>query len=164
MVSEVGRTAGSSTRYPRLRTLDCLRGIAALSVAWYHVTCGNPRFAVPEVIKASGAHGWLGVEVFFVISGFVIPYALYGARYRLRDYGRFLLKRIVRLDPPYLVSLGMVAMLAYASAALPGFRGRPPSFTVPQLASHVGYATGLLGYEWVNIAYWSLALEFQYYL
>jgi peptidoglycan/LPS O-acetylase OafA/YrhL len=148
----------------RLNTLDCLRGLAAAAVAWFHVTNGNPEFSPPALLKASGAKGWLGVEVFFVISGFVIPYALHAARYRLRDYWRFLLKRIVRLDPPYFASMALVIALAYASAAIPGFRGQPPSYTVLQLVSHAGYVTSFLGHTWVNIVYWSLALEFQYYL
>jgi peptidoglycan/LPS O-acetylase OafA/YrhL len=138
--------------------------MAAAAVAWFHSTNGNPEFSPPALLKASGAQGWLGVEVFFVISGFVIPYALHAARYRLRDYWRFLLKRILRLDPPYLASMTLMIALAYISAAMPGFRGQPPSYTMLQLVSHAGYVTGVFGYRWVNVVYWSLALEFQYYL
>jgi peptidoglycan/LPS O-acetylase OafA/YrhL len=151
-------------RSARLTTPDCLRGVAAAAVAWFHITNGNPEFAPPALLKASGAQGWLGVEVFFVISGFVIPYALHAARYRLRDYGPFLLKRILRLDPPYVASMALAIALAYVSAAIPGFRGQAPSYTVLQLVSHAGYVTGFAGYRWVNVVYWSLALEFQYYL
>src|SRR5262245_6522000 len=85
----------------RIPILDPLRGIAAGGVAWYHLT---NLLDLPEGwIKGSGAHGFLGVEIFFVISGFVIPYSMIRGGYRVRsDWGRFIAKRILRLDPPYL--------------------------------------------------------------
>src|ERR1700751_2787177 len=86
----------------RLETVDQLGGLAALAVGWYHFT--NVRSFLPEGwLKQSGSFGWLGVEVFFVISGFILPWALYGADYRLSHFPRFLAKQILRLAPPYLV-------------------------------------------------------------
>lgn len=148
----------------RLGTIDALRGIAALAVSWFHFTCGHPRFLEPGLLKNTGCYGWLGVEVFFVISGFVIPYALSRGGYRLGDYGRFLLKRIVRLDPPYLASLAITIALLYVSAAMPGYRGAPVSVSVTQVALHLGYLNVLFGYPWLNPVYWTLAIELQYYL
>lgn len=148
----------------RLPVLDALRGIAALAVCWYHFTHGNETFLPSGLLKSSGTFGWLGVEMFFVISGFIIPYALHRSSYQTADYGRFILKRIIRLDPPYLVGLLIVIVLGYASAATPGYRGGPfePSFT--QIALHLGYANVFFGYPWLNPAYWTLAIELQYYL
>ena len=74
------------------------------------------------------------------------------------------MRRAIRLEPPYLVSIVLLTGLALISARLPGFRGQPPSYSVPQLLSHVVYAPGLFGFAWINIVYWSLALELQYYL
>ena len=82
MTSAIQSLHERTARSARLTTPDCLRGMAAAGVAWFHITNGNPEFSPPALLKASGAHGWLGVEVFFVISGFVIPYALHAARYR----------------------------------------------------------------------------------
>ena len=56
--------------------------------------------------------GWAGVEVFFVISGFIIPFTLWQSGYRLKNYARFILKRIIRLDPPYLLSILLAIALA----------------------------------------------------
>jgi peptidoglycan/LPS O-acetylase OafA/YrhL len=148
----------------RVTTVDCLRGAAALSVVWFHITNGAPNAYAPEWLRASGRHGWLGVEVFFVISGFVIPLALHRARYQLHDYGSFVLRRLVRLDPPYFASMALAMALAYASAALPGFRGQPPSYPLPLLLSHVAYLNTFFGLQSVIPVYWSLSLEFQYYL
>src|SRR2546423_14858364 len=83
----------------RLNILDLLRGIASLSVCWFHLTNGNEHFLPPGWLRASGEYGWVGVNVFFVISGFIIPYSLFQSGYRLRDYGRFFLKRILALGP-----------------------------------------------------------------
>jgi peptidoglycan/LPS O-acetylase OafA/YrhL len=55
-------------------------------------------------------------------------------------------------------------LLGIAGAATPGFRGQPFEWSVPQILSHAGYLTGLLGYEWLNIVYWTLAIEFQFYI
>lgn len=63
--------ARSSARHlGRIDTVHSLRGLAALAVALYHFSWGNPGYYVPPVLKAACAKGWLGVEVFFVISGF----------------------------------------------------------------------------------------------
>lgn len=151
-------------RLDRIHTVDSLRGIAVFAVVWFHLTNGNPLLPSPSWLRTSGRLGWLGVDIFFVISGFVIPHALYRADYRLKDFGRFLFRRAARLEPPYLVSIALLMGLTLISARLPGFRGQPPSYSAPQLLSHLPYATGLLGFTWINIVYWSLALELQYYM
>jgi peptidoglycan/LPS O-acetylase OafA/YrhL len=148
----------------RLTTLDALRGIAALSVCWYHFTNGNPDFLPASILKSSGHYGWLGVEIFFVISGFIIPYALQRSSYRISDYGTFILKRIIRLDPPYLVAILIVIALEYVSMARPGFNGPAFHFSFVQLVLHLGYVNVFFGYPWLNPVFWTLAIELQYYL
>ena len=101
----------------RVETVHSLRGLAALAVAFFHFSNGNPNFYVPPVLRAIGANGWLGVEVFFVISGFILPYSLWRAGYQLSpsNFGRFVWKRVVRLDPPYFGTIALVLLLAYLS-------------------------------------------------
>jgi peptidoglycan/LPS O-acetylase OafA/YrhL len=150
-------------RTHRLATVDFLRGVAALSVAWFHFTNGSG--AVPHGwLSRSGQYGWMGVEMFFVISGFVIPYSLYRAGYRSADFGRFLLKRIARLDPPYFADILLCLALSYLVTLAPGFRGEWPHYTVGQLAAHVAYVNSFVHLRWVNVVFWSLGIEFQYYL
>lgn len=55
-----------------------------MSVAWFHFTQAI-RLLAREFLKASGKYGWLGVDVFFVVSGFVIPYSLDEAKYGNRQ-------------------------------------------------------------------------------
>jgi len=119
---------------------------------------------LPAVISRPGRYGWLGVEIFFVISGFVIPYSLYKANYELRSFKKFLLKRIVRIDPPYLASIALTLIVAFASSKAPGYRGEPFSVSPLAVLLHLGYINAFFGYPWLNVVYWTLAIEFQYYL
>lgn len=152
-------------RHARLGVVDGLRGVAALAVCWYHLTNGNPQFLADGWLKRSGQHGWLGVEVFFVISGFIVPLSMARGGYRLaRDGARFLAKRIVRLDPPYLTTVVLTVALWYVSSALPGFRGAIEGPRLGDVIGHLGYLNGVLGRPWLNPAFWSLAIEFQFYL
>ena len=142
--------------------MEYLRGIASLAVAWFHLTnTYSHGFA-----SWTGSYGWLGVDVFFVLSGFIIPYSLWSGDRApsLRTFVDFLGRRIVRLEPPYFASLILVLVLAYVSAATPGFRGPPPEYTVPQVALHLFYMIPLTHYPWLQPVYWSLAYEFVFYL
>jgi peptidoglycan/LPS O-acetylase OafA/YrhL len=147
-----------------LSVIDPLRGIAALSVAWFHFTNGGLDSA-GGWLRTSGKYGWLGVEVFFVVSGFIIPYSLWRGGYVWpRDFGRFLLKRWVRLDPPYWVAIALALGLWHLSALTPGFAGRPPEWNPGQLAAHLGYLNAFIGYPWIIPVFWTLAVEVQFYL
>jgi peptidoglycan/LPS O-acetylase OafA/YrhL len=151
------------TNRQRVEILDPLRGLAALAVAWYHFT-NCSELVQTDWLRASGKHGWLGVDMFFVISGFVIPYSMYCGAYRpRRDLGRFLAKRLVRLEPPYLVSI-VLALLFLLLRFVAGVGGERPPLSAPQLLLHLGYLNTFFGYPWLNEVYWTLGIEFQYYL
>ncbi len=155
---------GITENAPRVAILDPLRGIAALAVTWFHFTNGT-GFVKTNWLKASGEYGWLGVEIFFVVSGFVIPYSMYRGGYHPRQhFGRFLGKRLIRLEPPYLVSIALVIALGYMSALSPWFAGTSPQVSLPQVLLHLGYLSPWFGYSWLNPVYWSLGIEFQFYL
>ena len=148
----------------RLEAVDCLRGIAVLSVCFSHFMDANNGISHESLLWKMGTHGWLGVEIFFVISGFIIPYALHRSGFRLSDYPRFLIKRMVRLDPPYLVAIGVAIVMGLLATWAPGYRGAPFHCSLPQVLLHFAFLNTFFGYEWVNDAFWSLAIEFQYYL
>ena len=106
----------------------------------------------------------MGVEVFFVISGFVIPYSMTRGGYCFpRHVGPYLLKRFIRLEPPYLVAIAITFALWYASSKVPGFRGTPMQIDMQQLFYHLGYLAAFFDYPWVIPVFWSLAIEFQFY-
>jgi peptidoglycan/LPS O-acetylase OafA/YrhL len=147
---------------PHLATLDALRGIAALAVCWFHFT--NAQFTERfPTYRSTGHYGYLGVQVFFVISGFVIPWSLLRADYRIGSFFRFLARRILRLDPPYLCSIAFVLAGYFISSMTPG---HSHLYRIPwgQVLAHLGYVNVFLHMPWFQMSYWSLAVEFQYYL
>jgi peptidoglycan/LPS O-acetylase OafA/YrhL len=146
-------------------SLDLLRGLASVAVIFFHFTHGNKGYLSPDnFLYVIGRYGFLGVDVFFVISGFVIPYAMYRGRYKLASFGRFMVKRVVRIEPPYLISIVMVLVLNYLSTFSPNYGGEPFNLDFTRLALHVGYFNAFSDYPWYNDVYWTLAIEFQYYI
>ncbi len=159
-----GAALAGSERY---ETVEVLRGLAALSVLWFHLTNGNPSFLPNNsLLKSSGAYGYLGADLFFVISGFIIPYSLSVRNYSIHSDGlSFLLRRIVRIEPAYLVSAALMVVGQAASALTPGSNAAmPTSGVIASLALHVVYVAPWLDVPWLSPVYWSLAIEFQYYL
>ena len=143
----------------KIGIVGALRGFAALYVCWYHFVYGQQTF-----LKWSAKYGWLGVHIFFVISGFIIPYSLYQYRYSIRDYFRFMGKRLARLHPPYLVSIALVIALDYAMMLIPHWKAPMPDTSLVNLASHFFYLNDFIGRPWLNVVYWTLSIELQWYL
>jgi peptidoglycan/LPS O-acetylase OafA/YrhL len=169
MSAEIGQAMperqGRRNSAPHIPILDPLRGLAALAVCLFHFSCGNPSYLPnDDVLKWLGSFAWLGVEAFFVISGFVIPYALSQRDYQLGDAPGFFWRRLKRLEPPYLICIALVIVLSFLSALAPGFRGNAPDLSWQRLLAHLGYLNAFLGYDWLNPVFWSLAIEFQFYL
>jgi peptidoglycan/LPS O-acetylase OafA/YrhL len=154
----------------RVEGLDLLRGVASLAVCLCHLATFNdfptPPGDLYRALQGSLRYGWLGVEAFFVISGFVIPYSLYRSSYRLGAYPRFILKRLIRLDPPYLVAMLLIISLAYAYAVYGGrefaVQGEPVTWS--RVLLHLGYVNAFVGRAWFDPVFWTLAVEFQYYV
>jgi peptidoglycan/LPS O-acetylase OafA/YrhL len=148
-----------------LDTLDSLRGFAAMAVCLYHFTSeGMPNFQA-ETGHALFWWGWAGVDVFFVISGFIIPYTMVRDRYRLGDYGGFVGRRLVRVGPPSWVVAGLTLAAWFALDAL---RGGTPYWSAdvswPRVLHNLAYTIPFTHYGWINLVFWTLAVEFQFYL
>jgi peptidoglycan/LPS O-acetylase OafA/YrhL len=136
--------------------LDVLRGMAILSVVLYHglywnggaVTGGLARL----VVKAS-VFGWLGVNLFFVLSGFLITGILLDTKGRPDYYRRFYLRRVQRILPAYLATIAILSLFHYLT----------PGAVLVSLLFLVNYDQALpvtTGYG----PFWSLAVEEQFYL
>lgn len=104
---------------PRYELLDGLRGVAAFAVIWYHFFEGFATSPTDQWMN----HGYLAVDFFYVLSGFVIGYA-YDDRWRDGGMtaGRFMLRRVIRLQPMVVLSvvLGLVAFLVQGSVRWDG--------------------------------------------
>src|ERR1041385_8149717 len=97
----------------RFEALDLLRGLAALAVVAFHV----PH--IPGTLSLA-PRGYLAVDLFFALSGFVLAYA-YGAELaRGGNIRRFMVQRLIRLYPLYLIALLAGALLALNALVLDG--------------------------------------------
>ncbi|QKW34597.1 acyltransferase [Actinomadura sp. NAK00032] len=142
----------------RLRELDLLRFAAALAVVLYHFTgfggagpWPEPSAAVFPGLGDVTRFGYLGVDLFFVISGFVILMSAWG-----RGPGEFGVSRLVRLMPAYWVSvlLGAVVYAVFRQGhGVPGLV--LPNLTMLQ---------GGLGLRNVDAVYWTLWVELHFYV
>ena len=137
----------------QLRNINILRGIAAFAVMWFHLTNNS---ALSKSVANTGKYGYLGVEIFFVISGYILPYSMAKRNYRLANFGTFNLKRILRIYPPYLITilLGIGLMLV-------------TNIPIPKkhiLLSEFVYMNSIWGYVWTAPVFWTLAIEIQFYI
>jgi peptidoglycan/LPS O-acetylase OafA/YrhL len=147
----------------KLPVLYLLRAIAALSVCFYHFVCSYGLINNQSAIKVF-AYGAYGVDMFFVISGFIIPWSMYYSGYKFRNFFQFLFKRLARLEPPYIASM-ILAIVASVLAQQYVMHSSHITLNPVQIALHFGYLIPFFKhYHWLVGVYWTLAIEFQYYL
>ncbi|GAA2453241.1 acyltransferase [Actinomadura vinacea] len=152
-------SAPQAPRQPRLRELDLLRFLAALAVLLYHYTGtkGGPwddqnarELFAP--ISLTTQFGYLGVELFFLISGFVILMSAWG-----RTMAEFTISRITRLYPAYWLTVILIATLYLTTGQ---GRGRPeniiPNLTMFQQGMGVQNASGVFWTLWIEMHFYAL--------
>jgi len=110
-MSEISSAAFTDSK-PHYRILDGLRGVAALMVIWYHLF---EAFATSPVDQQFN-HGYLAVDFFFILSGFVIGYA-YDDRWGKMTRKDFFRRRLIRLQPMVIMGavLGTITFLIAGS-------------------------------------------------
>jgi len=146
-------------------SVNMLRGIAALMVAIYHFTNYlTPKgMLLPEgnVVAKIGEFGAQGVFIFFVITGFVIPISLYQNNFRINKIFKYLYKRWVRIEIPYILSVVFVIIVSLIFSIK---NDEAFNFDFLKFIYHIFYLVEFVGYDWYNIIYWTLAIEFQFYI
>ncbi len=147
----------------KILAIENLRGMAALMVCIFHMT-GNSGFLPGSPIKQISIYGYLGVQIFFVISGFVIPWSLYNSHYKIKSFFRYLLRRVLRIEPPYLASIFLLIGLNWISSKTGLYKGLPFHFNLPQLLTHFIYLPEFFGFLWLQPIYHTLLVEFQFYI
>jgi peptidoglycan/LPS O-acetylase OafA/YrhL len=156
----------------RLRGIDALRGAAALGVVFYHAVAQgekalpNNLFQYPiRLVQFGASFGYIGVFLFFVISGFCIH--LQWARAKAAGvepqirFGAFWKRRIRRLYPPYVITLLLFLLLVAFTVGI-----NVTHFFVYDLGMHLLMLHNLdpnTCYT-INGVFWTLAIEEQLYL
>ena len=143
-----------------LPSVTMLRGIASLGVCIAHFT-GTVN---SKLIQQVGHYGTWGVSIFFVISGFIIPYSLFYSSYKFKNYPSFILKRIIRIDPPYVLSILAIFLVSCAAQLSPYHTSDIINLFNKNTLYHLFYLVDLLNGKWFNGAFWTLAIEFQFYI
>jgi len=142
----------------RLAWLDALRGFAALTVVWFHLSplmLGSQRhLAIMRHIDL----GKYGVLLFFLVSGYVIPMSLE----RHGDLRRFWIGRLCRIYPAYLGAIALVA--AVAAVGLGSWQESFTTQTVSAVLGHATMMTELLGLHGAVRVFWTLSYEMTFYL
>jgi peptidoglycan/LPS O-acetylase OafA/YrhL len=145
--------------------LDSLRAFAAFSVCLFHFIYTVTVFIDSELVKTLLSTAHYRVQMFFVISGFVIPWSLFHSDYSIKNYFTFSLKRFIRLETPYIVSLMLAIALTYLPTISPHYNNVDITPTTNQIVLHFGYLIPFVeGQHWIRPVYWTLAVAFQYYL
>jgi peptidoglycan/LPS O-acetylase OafA/YrhL len=142
-----------------IESLDGLRGIAILLVFFFHYLPRNPNSPLSWLASI----GWSGVDLFFVLSGFLITGILYDTREASNFFRVFYARRALRLFPLYFFAVGIVLLVAallhiaiswvaipfyiYGANIMLAVRGGVPNFTPYFQCIH----------------FWSLAVEEQFY-
>lgn len=155
-----------------LPSIEILRGIASVLVMLFHffnyrIADQNNSFSYfldINFINQITSFGFLGVQIFFVISGFIIPFSMYQQNFKIFSFPKFLIKRVIRIDPPYIVSIIGVLVIAFFSSKSSLYKGTEFKFDFVQILSHIGYFNSFINKPYLNNVYWTLALEFQYYI
>jgi peptidoglycan/LPS O-acetylase OafA/YrhL len=169
--------AGQAQGFDVDTVLECARGIAALWVFMFHIASA---FAPWPLLATIARYGHQGVPLFFVISGYCMMAAAANTLASQRPPGNFLKRRLLRIFPPFWLSVLAVMAAPYAvegiSALKTGsFAALAPAWMafgwrdwigVLTLTKVFGIAGGDLqaGFSPINAVYWSLAIEVQFYL
>ncbi|WP_179351499.1 acyltransferase family protein [Winogradskyella vidalii] len=145
--------------------ITLLRGLAALMVCLYHFVCKTTGYVDDEFILSIFHFGGLGVPMFFVISGIVLPLAMINGNYKTSSWKSFLLKRIIRIEPPYIFAVVLAIVYMYLRSFIPNTVSVNMIPSLQNILLHIGYLIPFFeNEEWLNGAFWTLAIEFQYYL
>jgi peptidoglycan/LPS O-acetylase OafA/YrhL len=151
-----------SHHYP---CLDGLRGIAILLVIPHNADIITPVMSGPmKLFTILGNRGWIGVELFFVLSGFLITEQLWLSRDAANYFGGFYARRVLRIVPLFVVAvvLGLLLMRVLGG---PGDASAPTPAWVLLLGLLLVNWTEPLGLSFPGLPQlWSLAVEEQFYL
>ena len=147
-------------------SLDGVRGTAILLVLLHHLLWAkseSPNLALSLILRARGA-GWVGVDLFFALSGFLITGILYGSLRDRRFFWNFYARRILRIFPLYYSVVVVLATIFFLHGMAPDLR------VVGIVAAYLQNTPLYLEHSQNTVAFqytghlWSLAVEEQFYL
>lgn len=140
----------------RVDELDSLRGIAAMAVVCYHFTVAYDNGHQNILEFQPFRYGYLGVQLFFMISGFVILMTLE----RSKNLLSFAISRFSRLYPLYWCSI----LLTLIFLAFAGAPDQQKTFPLSQVLANFTMIQGYLKIKDIDVPYWTLGIELVFYV
>ena len=178
--SHQGPLKPTSERPKVFTPLDAARGLAALAVVAFHLRFSDSVKESLPYIHAIAKHGYLGVPLFFVISGFCLAASAASSRRKDESVLSFRKRRFRRIYPPLWCSMIVVAALPWLKWGVLKTLGSKTEWPTPLFINFDGWdwiATGTLLQAFrfgdmplddkfgnFNVVYWSLAIEVQFYI
>ncbi|HKY73215.1 MAG TPA: acyltransferase [Nitrospira sp.] len=159
-MSAPGRAPAADTSHGRILELDGFRAAAVLMIFVHHLFFGWPldpaAFSwMPRVVVEAIAHGWLGVDLFFILSGFLITGILLDSRQSAHYFRNFYMRRTLRIVPLYFTC---ILLMSFA------YPGAGAYFVLSLLfLANFHYQFGVSAPHGPSI-FWSLAIEEHFYL
>src|SRR5690349_1593678 len=152
----------------RIKEMDGLRGLAIVLVMALHIFNRANEFTQHPVLYFFSdltVIGWIGVDIFFVLSGYLITNILLNGREDNHYFKNFYMRRILRIVPLYYATM-LLVFLVIIPIKTPGFVKEIPAllpFQILYLQNwlDIFHAAKSSPYIWVT---WSLAIEEQFYL
>jgi peptidoglycan/LPS O-acetylase OafA/YrhL len=149
--------AGPARARDRLYEIDALRILAAFAVVIYHYTFADYAGALThlrfDTVSLLTRYGYLGVDLFFVISGFVVLLSAIGRR-----PDQFVISRMVRLYPAFWVSVTITTLVLVLFSA-GQFR-----VTLFQYVANMTMFDSLVNVQNIDVVYWTLWAELRFYV
>ncbi|HSI44038.1 MAG TPA: acyltransferase [Methylotenera sp.] len=161
----IENTLNIKSKKIRLAFADGLRGLAALWVVLFHLAEGHhidklvALFPNTSLILFYAGH--LGVAIFFVLSGFVMAHIMYPYQVNMHYAKRFLMRRLIRLSPPYYFAILVAISFLLLKSKLVGGDVHIPSLR--EIGIHMLYAQDYAKLPPINMAFWTLGVEVQFY-
>ncbi len=157
----------SDTSSQRIKFVDGLRAVAVLMVVLFHfyyqqITEVGEVLVRPVYVQEIFQYGNMGVYIFFVISGFIVSYVTHNRVNSFKFIASFIVKRQVRLDPPFWLAVIVGTALAVVSVKFLHTNVYVPSAL--DVLFNVTYIFDIFDkYDIIRVG-WTLCLEIQFYL
>lgn len=139
--------------------IESIRAIAALMVLLFHFIYyynGDTYLVSNETVRDWSTFGAQGVEMFYIISGYVMSLSLSRKNYTLRNYPKYLLKRGLRILPLYWSVVGIILIIQLVWKVAPDWNNF--------LANLTFSVDAFEGTYWLNPVFSTLGVEVQFYI
>jgi peptidoglycan/LPS O-acetylase OafA/YrhL len=149
----------------RIYNIDFLRGIAVTMVLILHASSSTLPFKEESPIHQLFYFGKYGVQIFFVISGYIICHSLFLSNYSINNSFKFLAKRFIRINPAayiILITYLLIELFTYLASGKHLISSDP--FDCKLMAANFLFLSNVLETDLYIDTFWTLEIEFQFYL